>query len=69
MRVFLLSMNFDLQNIVEFGVEKSSKLMNEQNALEKKTFSLNAKAMNALFCDLDKIKFNQVSMYETTYDI
>ena len=43
--------------------------MNHWNDLEKKTFSLNAKAMNALFCALDKNEFNQVSTCETTFDI
>ena len=43
--------------------------MNEWNDLEKKTFSLNAKAMNTLFCALDKNEFNRVSIYETTHDI
>ena len=28
--------------------------MNDWNELEKKTFALNTKAMNALFCALDK---------------
>ena len=37
--------------------------------MEKKTFSLNAKVMNALFYTLDKNKFNRISNYETAYDI
>ena len=47
-------MDFNLWNIIESGFEKSSKPMNEWNDLEKKTFSLNTKVMNALFCALDK---------------
>ena len=45
--------------------------MKDWNNLEKKTFSLNARTMNTLFCALDKTKFNQVSTYETalTFDI
>ena len=43
--------------------------MNDWNDLEKKIFLLNARAMNALFCALDKNKFNRVSLYETTFDI
>ena len=49
MRVFLLSLNFDLWNIVELGFQTPSKPMNEWNDFEKKLFSLNAKAMNILF--------------------
>ena len=43
--------------------------MNEQNNLEKKIFSLNARAMNALFCALSKNEFNRISICETTFDI
>ena len=43
--------------------------MNELSDLEKKYFSLNAKAMNALFCALDKNEFNQISTCETAFDI
>ncbi len=42
-------MDFELWNIVESDFKKSSKPMNEWNDLEKKTFSFNAKVMNALF--------------------
>ena len=43
--------------------------MNECNDLEKKIFSLNARAMNALFCALDKNEFNRISFCETAHDI
>ena len=69
MRVFLLLMDLNLLNIIKNGFQKSSTPMNEWNDLEKKTFSLNARAMNALFCALDKTKFNRVSTYEMTFDI
>ena len=69
MRVFLISLNLDLWNIVENGFQLPSKPMNEWSDLEKKYFSLNAKAMNALFCALDKNEFNRISTYETAFDI
>ena len=69
MRVFLISMNLDLWNIVENGFQLPSKPMNEWSDLEKKYFSLNAKAMNALFCALDKNEFNRISTCETAFDI
>ncbi|CAL9121338.1 unnamed protein product [Musa textilis] len=69
MRVFLLSMNLDLWNIVENGFQLPSKSTNELSDLEKRSFSLNAKAMNALFCSLDKNEFNRISSCETTFDI
>ena len=69
MRVFLISLNLDLWNIVENGFQLPSKPMNEWSDLEKKYFSLNAKAMNALFCALDKNEFNRISTCETAFDI
>ena len=69
MRIFLISMDFELWNIVENNFQKSSLSMNDWNKLEKKTFSLNVMAMNALFYVLDKNEFNWVSIYERTFDI
>ena len=62
-------MDFELWNLVENRFSKSSLLMIDWNELEKKTFTLNAKAMNALFCALDKNEFNRVSVCETAFHI
>ena len=43
--------------------------MSEWFESEKKVFALNAKAMNALFCALDKNEFNRVSMCDSAFDI
>ena len=43
--------------------------MNEWNDLEKKTFSLNVRGMNALFYALNKNEFNHISFCETTHEI
>ncbi|CAL9075375.1 unnamed protein product [Musa textilis] len=69
MRIFLISMDFKLWNIVENGFAKSSLLMSEWNESERKIFALNAKAMNALFCALDKNEFNRISICESAFDI
>ena len=69
MRVFLLSLDLNIQNIIENGFQRSSLLINHWNDLENKTFSLNSRAMNALFCALDKNEFNQVSTCEITFGI
>ena len=69
MRVFSLLLDLTIWNIVENDFRKSSLLMNHWNDLEKKSFSLNAKAMNALFCALDKTEFNRVSTYKIAFDI
>ena len=42
--------------------------MNDWNDLEKKIFALNAKILNALFCALDKNKFNRVLICEMIFD-
>ena len=62
-------MDFNLWNIVKLGFQKSSKLMNEWNNLENKIFSLKARAMNTLFCVLDKNEFNHISLCENVYEI
>ena len=69
MRIFLISMDFELWSIVENGFQKSSLPMSEWNESEKKVFALNAKAMNALFCALDKNEFNRVSICDSALDI
>ena len=43
--------------------------MSEWNESEKKVFALNAKAMNALFCVLDKNEFNCISICDAAFDI
>ena len=69
MKIFIISMNFELWNIVENDFQKSSLPMNDCNELVKKTFTLIAKAMNTLFHALDKNEFNRVSICETCFDI
>ncbi|CAL9079475.1 unnamed protein product [Musa textilis] len=69
MRVFMLSMDLDLWNIIKNCFQLPSKPTNEWSDLERKSFSLNAKAMNALFCVLNKNEFNRISSCETTFDI
>ena len=67
MRVFLLFLNFDLWNIIEFGFQTIYKPINEWNDFEKKSFYLNAK-MNALFYALNKNEFNRISTCESEYN-
>lgn len=62
-------MDFELWNLMKNDFQKSCLPMNDWNELEKKTFALNAKAMNVLFCALDKNEFNRLSICETAFDI
>ena len=68
MSIFLLYLNFDLWNIIELDFQTPAKPINEWNDFEKKSFSLNVKAMNVLLYALDKNKFNRISIYETVHD-
>ena len=54
------------KNEVREDIPKPSR---EWNELEKEKFSLNSKAMNALFCALDKKEFYRVSSCESANEI
>ena len=54
------------KNEVEDDIPKSSRQWSE---LEKKNISLNSKAMNVLFCTLDKKEFYRVSSCESAQEI
>ena len=54
------------KNEVGDDVPKSSRQWSE---LEKKNISLNSKAMNVLFCALDKKEFHRVSSCESAQEI
>ncbi|CAL9106917.1 unnamed protein product [Musa textilis] len=68
-KIFLISIDFELWNIIKNDFQKSYLPMNEWNKSKKKVFTLNAKAMNALFYALDKNEFNCVLTYESIFDI
>ena len=70
MESYLSSMDFDIWDMVEFGytlptikVEnlETPKPRDKWDINEKKLYTLNAKAMNAIICALDKIEYNRVS--------
>ncbi|KAH9657542.1 hypothetical protein KPL70_023124 [Citrus sinensis] len=79
MRIYLQALDYEIWEIVcdgpfmpltknEVGkdIPKSSR---EWNELEKRKASLNSKAMNALFCALDKKEFHRVSSCESANEI
>ncbi|MCQ7416375.1 hypothetical protein NP118_23500, partial [Salmonella enterica] len=78
MRFFLLSIDYDLWDIVEEGFKiptkdvdgvSSIKPKEEWSINEKKACSLNAKAINCLFCALNEIEYNRVSICKTAKEI
>ncbi|KAH9792558.1 hypothetical protein KPL71_004170 [Citrus sinensis] len=79
MRIYLQALDYEIWEIVcdgpfmpltknEVG-EDIPKLSQEWNELEKRKASLNSKAMNALFCALDKKEFHRVSSCESANEI
>ena len=54
------------KNEVGDDISKPSSQLSE---LERKKISLNSKAMNALFCALDKKEFHRVSSCESVQEI
>lgn len=78
MRVFLLSTDYDVWQIVESGYHEPTittadvtmtKPKDKWDINDKKLYSLNAKAMNALYCSLTADEFNRVSSCVTAQEI
>ncbi|KAH9769924.1 hypothetical protein KPL71_012193 [Citrus sinensis] len=79
MRIYLQSLDYEIWEVVcdgpfmpltknEVG-EDIPKPSREWNELEKRKVSLNSKAMNFLFCALDKKEFHRVSSCESVNEI
>ena len=69
MKIYLQSINHELWNIVEATYEKPSTPYDPWTDDQKKSVNLDAKALNVLFCELDKNKFNCVSTSISTHEI
>ena len=69
MQIFLQSINYELWNIVETPYQKPTTPYAEWTNVQKASANLDAKAMNALFCALDKNEFNRVSTSTSAHQI
>ena len=69
MRIYLQSFNLEIWQIVESEYTPPTTLVDEWTNNDKKLMQTNAKAMNALFCALEKNEFNRVSNCKTAHDI
>ncbi|KAH9751856.1 hypothetical protein KPL71_014473 [Citrus sinensis] len=79
MRIYLQALDYKIWEIVNDGPfmpltkneveEDIPKPSREWNEFEKRKASLNSKAMNALFCALDKKEFHRVSSCESANEI
>ncbi|KAH9801181.1 hypothetical protein KPL71_000929 [Citrus sinensis] len=79
MRIYLQALDYEIWEVVcdgpfmpmfknEVG-DDIPKPSSQWSELEKRKIFLNSKAMNALFCDLDKKEFHRVSSYESAQEI
>ncbi|KAH9763962.1 Integrase catalytic domain-containing protein [Citrus sinensis] len=79
MRIYLQTLDYEIWEIVNDGPfmpltknevgEDIPKPSRDWNEFEKRKASLNSKAMNALFCALDKKEFHRVSSCESANEI
>src|SRR5436190_5561102 len=69
MRIYLQSFNLEIWKIVESAYSPPTTPVDEWSNNDKKLMQTNAKAMNALFCDLERNEFNRVSNCKTAHEI
>lgn len=79
MSFYLKSLDFDLWNIVVEGYKKPPRILVDAILVEKppatytdsekKQASLDARAINALFCAVDQTEFNRVSTCTTSHEV
>ena len=67
MRIYLQALDYEIWEVVcdDLFIPRKNAL----SELDKKKMSLNSKAMNALFCALDKNEFHRVSNCSNAYEI
>ena len=69
MTIFLQSMDLKIWRVVSEKYQTPSTDFSLWTDEEKKIASLNAKAMNALYCAIDKVEFNHISQCSTANEI
>src|SRR4051812_27623579 len=67
--IYLQSFNLEIWQIVEFAYTPPTTPIDEWSTNDKKLMQTNAKAINALFCALEKNEFNRVSNCKTAHEI
>lgn len=79
MRIYLQALDYEIWEVVcdgpfmptfkDEGGDDIPKPSSQWSELEKRKMSLNSKAMNALFCALDKKEFHRVSSCKSAQEI
>ena len=71
MKIYLVSVDYDVWDIIDTGYTPLTEIVNgivtpkrksRWDANEKKLYSIDSKAMNALICALDKTEYNRISI-------
>ena len=69
MRIYMQANGFDIWNITQTEYLIPTTEFSSWSTTQKIDATSNAKAMNILFCALDRNEFNRVSMCSTAYQI
>ena len=78
MKIYLVSVDYDVWDIIETGYTPPTETVNgivtpkpksRWDANDKKLYSIDSKAMNALICALDKTEYNRISHCNTAQEI
>ena len=69
MRIYMQANGFDTWNITTSKYTIPTTAFAEWSTTQKLDAASNAKAMNMLFCALDKTEFNRVSVCKSAYEI
>ena len=69
MRIFLSSTEFDIWQIIEDGYKRPPTPRFSWTEGEKRAFTINAKAMNIIFCGLNEKEYNRVSLCQSAQEI
>ena len=68
-RIYMQACSFDAWNVTQAEYTAPTTEYTTWTVAQKQDASANAKAMNMLFCALDKNEFNRVSICNTAYEI
>ena len=69
MKIYLQSIGLDTWNITQTECTEPSTDLAQWTAEEKTVAQNNSKAMNILFCSLNRNAFNRVSICKSAYEI
>ena len=69
MIIYLQSLNFEFWSVVIIKYSPPTLDFSVWDEYSKKRVNLNSKAMNALYCSLDKTGFFRISTYTSVYEM